>query len=199
MTSPTGWISANIYANFLPLVILLITIGYGAAAIAGQEHDGHLELVMSMPFSRRRVVLEKVGVLVVQATVLMVAVFLSVLAGRWFDLSIGIGHLATASIGVLLLGVDLGLLAARRRSGHRQPRTGPRRRVDRGRRLVPDQLPRPAGQLARTGPLPVAVLLVGRRRPTRRRPLTGAFAILLGVAVVIAIVAIKAFERHDLA
>ena len=111
ITSPTGWISANIYANFLPLVILLITIGYGAAAIAGQEHDGHLELVMSMPFSRRRVALEKIAVLVIQATVLMVAVFVSVLVGRWFDLSIGISHLATASIGVLLLGVDLGLLA----------------------------------------------------------------------------------------
>ena len=36
LTSPTGWLNANIYSNFLPLVVLLLTIGYGASAIAGQ-------------------------------------------------------------------------------------------------------------------------------------------------------------------
>ncbi len=56
LTSPTGWMNANAYANFFPLIVLLLTIGYGAACIAGQEKDGHLELVLSAPFSRRRVV-----------------------------------------------------------------------------------------------------------------------------------------------
>src|ERR1017187_4136439 len=27
LTSPTGWLAANIYENFLPLVMLLITVG----------------------------------------------------------------------------------------------------------------------------------------------------------------------------
>ena len=31
LTSPAGWLNANLYANFLPLIMLLITIGYGAA------------------------------------------------------------------------------------------------------------------------------------------------------------------------
>ncbi len=45
--------SANIYANFLPLIILLLTIGYGAWCLAGQEHDGRLELVLSLPVHPR--------------------------------------------------------------------------------------------------------------------------------------------------
>ena len=34
--------NANIYANFLPLIILMLTIGYGARCLAGQDEDGTL-------------------------------------------------------------------------------------------------------------------------------------------------------------
>ena len=37
LTSPAGWLNANIYANFLPLIMLLITVGYGAACIASGQ------------------------------------------------------------------------------------------------------------------------------------------------------------------
>ena len=39
LTSPSGWLDANIYENFLPLIMLLITVGYGASCIAGQDED----------------------------------------------------------------------------------------------------------------------------------------------------------------
>ncbi len=111
LTTPTGWMSANIYANFLPLILLMLTIGYGAWCLAGQEHDGRLELVMSLPFTRTRVVLEKVVTMVILAGVLSIVVFLAALVGRAFELTLDVGHLATASLGVMLLGIDLGLLA----------------------------------------------------------------------------------------
>jgi ABC-2 type transport system permease protein len=63
LTTPEGWLNANIYANFLPLLVLLLTIGYGASSLAGQEADGHLELVLSLPFTRTKVVVEKIGAL----------------------------------------------------------------------------------------------------------------------------------------
>jgi ABC-2 type transport system permease protein len=86
LTSPTGWLNANIYANFFPLLILLMTIGYGAWCIAGQERDGHLELVMGLPFSRNRVLGQKVVALVAQAMFLSAVVFVSCLVGRAFEL-----------------------------------------------------------------------------------------------------------------
>ena len=35
LTSPGGWLNGNIYGNFFPLIMLLLTIGYGAACLAG--------------------------------------------------------------------------------------------------------------------------------------------------------------------
>jgi ABC-2 type transport system permease protein len=111
LTSPDGWLNANLYANFLPLLILLLTIGYGAHALAGQEADGHLELVLSLPFTRARVVIEKIGVLVVQALVFGAVTLLSVLMGHWFDLTVGNWPLVTTTFGAVLLGIAFGLLA----------------------------------------------------------------------------------------
>lgn len=111
LTTPTGWLDANIYANFFPLLTLLLTIGYGAWALAGQEADGHLEMVLSLPFGRAQVIGEKIVALVVQAVLFSVVVFASSLAGRAFDLDVPIGNLAAATLAVALLGIDFGLLA----------------------------------------------------------------------------------------
>jgi ABC-2 type transport system permease protein len=111
LTSPTGWMNANAYANFFPLIVLLLTIGYGAACIAGQEKDGHLELVLSAPFSRARVVVQKIGALSVQSFVLCAVTLLTVLTGYWFELHLSTANTVTATIGVWLLGIDFGLLA----------------------------------------------------------------------------------------
>ncbi len=46
LTSPAGWLNVNAYANFLPLIMLLLTIGYGSGAIAGQNEDGTLGLLV---------------------------------------------------------------------------------------------------------------------------------------------------------
>ena len=54
LTSPAGWVDANAYTNFLPLIMLLLTIGYGAAAIAGQNDDGTLGLLVVLPLARRQ-------------------------------------------------------------------------------------------------------------------------------------------------
>ena len=59
LTSPSGWLNANLYANFVPLIVLLLAIGYGASSIAGQDEDGTLGLVATLPLSRRRLVAEK--------------------------------------------------------------------------------------------------------------------------------------------
>ena len=55
LTSPTGWLNANIYNNFLPLIVLLIAIGYGASCIAGQDEDLTLGFVATLPLTRRRI------------------------------------------------------------------------------------------------------------------------------------------------
>lgn len=111
LTSPAGWLNSNIYANFLPLIMLLITVGYGASCIAGQDEDGTLCLAVTLPVTRRRVLLEKTLTLAVQAGLLGVATMICVLAGRGSGLNIPVAHVAGMTVAVILLGIDFGLLA----------------------------------------------------------------------------------------
>ena len=111
ITSPSGWMNANLYANFLPLVLLLLTIGYGAAAIAGEEEAGRLDLVAVLPISRARLLLEKAACLALLSLVVTVVTFLVVVLGRAFELSLPIWQLATATFGAYLLSLVFGFLA----------------------------------------------------------------------------------------
>jgi ABC-2 type transport system permease protein len=198
LTSPVGWLNANIYGNFLPLLILLLTIGYGAHALAGQEQDGHLELVLSLPFSRTRVVLEKVGALVVQALLFGLVTLLSVLVGHWFELTIGTWALVSTTLAAVLLGIAFGLLALGlgARTGARGTAIGIAAGVASASYLVSAMAP-----------------LVDWLKPLRYASLfywsvsndqledgvsIGAFALLVGVCVVLAAWSVHELRRHDL-
>ena len=111
LTSPSGWLNVNLYANFFPLVVLLATIGYGASCLAGQDEEGTLAMVVTLPFRRRRVTIEKVAALAVQAAAIVVVTTVVIAAGRLFDVHLGTGYLLDASVGVLVLGIDFGLVA----------------------------------------------------------------------------------------
>jgi ABC-2 type transport system permease protein len=111
ISTPGGWLNANIYANFFPLIMLLLTIGYGAACLAGQDEDGTLGLVVTLPLPRRSIVLQKVAAMALQAAApaLVVAVF--VLVGRSFHLIVSVGQLSSVSLSVLLMALDFGFFA----------------------------------------------------------------------------------------
>jgi ABC-2 type transport system permease protein len=198
LTSPAGWLNANIYANFLPLLILLLTIGYGAHALAGQEDDGHLELVLSLPIARSRVVLEKIGAMAVQALVFGVATLLSVLVGHWFELTVGNGPLIGTTAAAILLGVDFGLLALAigGHTGARGTAIGIAAAVASASYLISAMAP-----------------LVDWLEPLRYLSLfywsvsnnqledgvgVGSFALLLGVGVVLGWASVALFQRHEL-
>jgi beta-exotoxin I transport system permease protein len=111
LTSSGGWLNANIYANFYPLITLLLTVGYGAASLAGQDEDGTLGLIVTLPVRRTHVVLQKVLAMALQAAAIAVVVTLFALAGGWFDMSVAVGKLVAISAAVLLMGLDFGLVA----------------------------------------------------------------------------------------
>lgn len=111
LTSPVGWLNANLYGNFVPLIVLIATIGYGASAIAGQNEDGSLALVTTLPLTRRSVIVGKLAAMVMQALAVPVVTALCVFSGRWFDLTVDAGRLWGITAGVTLLGLVFGTLA----------------------------------------------------------------------------------------
>ena len=110
LTSPGGWLNGNIYSNFFPLIMLLLTIGYGAACLAGQDEDGTLALMAALPVRRRAIVFQKAWAMALQALLLAAAVTVCVLAGRGFQLAIGPGDAVATAAAVTLMGLDFGLL-----------------------------------------------------------------------------------------
>jgi ABC-2 type transport system permease protein len=198
LTSPVGWMNANVWVNFFPLILLLLTIGYGASAIAGQEKDGPLELVLSLPFSRRRVVLQKVAALCVQAAILCGLTLLTVLAGRWFDLRFGTWEVITASVGVLLLGIDFGLLALAigAATGNRGLALGIASAAAAASYLVSSMAP----VVAWLDPARYVSLFywsVGNNQ-LQYGLRAGGLGVLVGVALLLAVLADRLFESHDL-
>jgi ABC-2 type transport system permease protein len=109
LTSPGGWLNANIYSNFFPLIMLLLTIGYGAAALAGQDEDGTLALVTALPIRRPAILLQKAAAMAMQALLLAIAVAICVVIGRGFQLSINPANTIAVSAALLLMGLDFGL------------------------------------------------------------------------------------------
>jgi ABC-2 type transport system permease protein len=111
LTSPAGWLNANLYANAVPLFALLLTVSYGAATVAGQNEDGRLGLVAALPLSRTSLVLQKILGLVVVATPVPLVTLLAVLVGQRYQIHLGFGGLITLTLGVLLMSFDFGVIA----------------------------------------------------------------------------------------
>ena len=110
ISSSGGWLNANIYANFFPLVMLLLTVGYGAACLAGQDEEGTLCLVVTLPLGRRVIVAQKVAAMALQALLLSATVAVCVLIGRSFELTTTLANVVSVSAAMLLMGLDLGVL-----------------------------------------------------------------------------------------
>lgn len=111
LTSSGGWLNANIYENFFPLLMLLVTIGYGASCLAGQDEDGTLSLIATLPVRRSVIVVQKIAAMVTQAVVLALTVAVCVLAGQSFELTINVGRVFAVSAAVTLMAVAFGLVA----------------------------------------------------------------------------------------
>ncbi|HEY2550346.1 MAG TPA: hypothetical protein VGI64_07190 [Streptosporangiaceae bacterium] len=85
-------------------------MGYGAAALAGQDEEGTLALVTALSIRRRTIPLQKAGAMATQALLLATAVAVCVLAGRGFELSISPASTIAVSVAVALMGLDFGMI-----------------------------------------------------------------------------------------
>ncbi|MFZ2174975.1 MAG: ABC transporter permease subunit, partial [Rhodococcus sp. (in: high G+C Gram-positive bacteria)] len=101
LTTSSGWLNANLYANFVPLVVLLLAIGYGASCLAGQDEDGTLGVIATLPVSRLRILAEKFVALCVTTVPVALVTALFVALGRSFELTVDLGHLTGITAGVL--------------------------------------------------------------------------------------------------
>lgn len=197
LTSPAGWVDANAFTNFLPLIMLLLTIGYGASAIAGQDDDDTLGPIVVLPLSRRRILAEKIVALIVQALALTLAVAACIYIGRAFELTLNPWNVAAASLAVLMLGIDLGLIALT--VGAASGRRGTAIGVTTALAAVSYLISSLAPVVSWIHPLRFISLFywaVGNNQLSNGTSIT-AFAVLIAVAAIATLTATVAFQQLD--
>jgi ABC-2 type transport system permease protein len=110
--SGAGFLDAELFSFMLPLLVLVLAIGTGTRAFAGEEDAGRLELLLAYPVTRRSAVVSQALALAAEVAVVSLLALVSMLAlDPAFDLGLAAGHVVGAVAGVAVLGVFYGWLA----------------------------------------------------------------------------------------
>ncbi len=105
-TSPAGYLRAELFALLGPVLLLVYGIGAGGKAIAGEEEARSLDLLLTTPMPRGRVVVDKAITLAITLLALAVLVFVVVIVlGPPFGLDVAIANVAAMCAMFFLLGL----------------------------------------------------------------------------------------------
>jgi len=112
LSSPRGYLSIELFSFMVPILFLVYGIGFGARTVAGEEQEGSLDLLLSNPVSRRRVLAEKLAAMLVAQGILGGVLWVSLAAGSAIvDLDVPLTDLASAAVSGVLLGWAFGAIA----------------------------------------------------------------------------------------
>lgn len=110
--TPGGYISSTVYGLIAPILLLVFAITTGARLLAGQEEDGTLELELTAPVGRRRLLGERIAALWLNLLVLVVAVAVVTFAVvAALDLEVGATKILAGATGLLLLVLGFATIA----------------------------------------------------------------------------------------
>ena len=104
LSTPVGWINAELMSIVAPLVVLGLAISMGLDAVAGERERRTLALVLSAAPSRTRFLVEKLLAMLVIVAVVTVITMASLFVGS------GIGGLDLSTSGMLGASAQLGAL-----------------------------------------------------------------------------------------
>ncbi len=110
--SPAGYLRSEVFTVLGPILFLIFAVSAGARAIAGEEEAGTLDLLLSTPVRRRRVLVDKTLAIGVAMVGLGVVLWLAiVLVGPAFQLHVALTAVASGVCMLVLLGTAFGAVA----------------------------------------------------------------------------------------
>ncbi len=112
LTSPEGYLNSQLLVFMIPLVLMVFTVGKGTGGIAGEEEKGTLELLLSYPISRWRLVVDKFLAMGVATGVIATGIWFSLFVGAiMVGMEIGAWRLAEATFSAAWLSMVFGTFA----------------------------------------------------------------------------------------
>ncbi|GII33619.1 ABC transporter permease subunit [Planotetraspora mira] len=112
IASGTGYLQTVVYQLLVPLLLIMFAMTLGTRAIAVPEEEGTLELTMTLPIDRRRLVLERwaafaLSLLAVALVTMVLVLALAAVGG----LKVPAGNIVAAHAGLFLIALFFGTLA----------------------------------------------------------------------------------------
>jgi ABC-2 type transport system permease protein len=112
LSTAEGFYQIEIFGMMVPAAVMVATIAIGARALAGEEQNRTMGLLLSNPVSRSSIVMQKVVAMVIEG----IAVGISIFVGVWLGSVIGrlgmsAANIAAASLLGTLLGLAIGAIA----------------------------------------------------------------------------------------
>ncbi len=112
LTTGAGFLNVELFSIILPALFVVFGVSRGARLVAGDEETGSLEVLLTTPLPRWRVVAEKAAALVVGILWLGAVLFGSTwLFGELIGLELTVGYIASATLAMTVLGLEYGALA----------------------------------------------------------------------------------------
>ncbi|HET8931072.1 MAG TPA: ABC transporter permease subunit [Acidimicrobiales bacterium] len=112
MNTGAGFLNAELFSVVLPVMFIVYAVGRGSRLVAGEEEAGTLEMILTMPIPRSRVLVHKAGGLVVGVGVLglVLAVTLAIVSPI-FGMDVTLRAAGFAALTQWFIGCEFGLLA----------------------------------------------------------------------------------------
>jgi ABC-2 type transport system permease protein len=198
--SLVGFLHIELFSMILPAALVAFAAGEASGFTAGEESRGTIDILLSYPVSRRRVVLEKWLAVVLACIVSVVVLWVFAIAGAAISASpLPPGPLAAALVMLVLLGLAFGdiALAISAFGGNRGAAIGVTVALMVAMYLI-DALSSIVNGLGAIRPLSLFRYYMGDD-PLRNGLNLGDAAVLAAVAAVFLALAVVAFERRDLA
>jgi ABC-2 type transport system permease protein len=110
--TPAGYLNAEVFGIIMPILFIVFAIGQGSGAIAGEERARTMDMLLSLPVTRGRLVLEKLGSMVASVISLALIVWLTLITGKFVvDMDISVLRVAEMTVSLAMLGLTFGAVA----------------------------------------------------------------------------------------
>ena len=112
ITSPEGFLNAELFTVMLPVIFIIFAINIGKGAVSGEESSGTLEMVLSNPVSRVTFLIQKIYSLLFLVILLGFVLCISGYFGMTvFDIELAQGNFIWACTSLVLLGLLFGSIS----------------------------------------------------------------------------------------
>lgn len=110
--SPVGYVNSQIFYFLLPLLISVLAITLGSSLVAKEEREGTIELLLSRPISRAKLIVAKaISGMILIVSITLASFLVIILTAKIVDLEVPIGNMLNTTVAAVALSTCIGSVA----------------------------------------------------------------------------------------